>query len=804
MRWAPGDRVMLRGEDWRVLRTMAFADCGALDLASHDRPGLHRTFLLPFDCPRPAASPRPVILSTRRWCQMVSAILADSHPFGGLRCCPPAIRLLPYQLEPALAIFRHGATRLLIGDDVGLGKTVEAGLIIGEVVGIRSGARVLVIVPAALKDQWRQELRSLFTIDPIDAGAEWLRRSSGELPASVNPWSLPGVYLTSTDFVKRAEALRPLEEVRWDLLVLDEAHAATPGTHRRAAIHALACRSRLVVLLTATPHGGDEAQFDQLCDTGRIDPAESIVCFRRSRSEVVPAASPVKSRVLRVRISDDERRVQRELESYTGRLWQKGSSGGDRNPGLLATVLRKRALSSTSSLVVSLRRRLLLMASPGAAERQLWLPLEEEDDDRGEIDDLPADGILGGAGLGNVEEERTAIERTLDAAAPAARAESKVRLLLRLLGRVREPAIVFSEYRDTVDRLRRVLEERGHRVIVLHGGLSGAERRAAVADFNRGESVLVATDAASEGLNLHHHCRLVVHFELPWTPARLHQRCGRVNRIGQQRQVHEIALVLDDTAEQLVLAPLLRRDGRAGAFGGGSLLTHLSESRIAARILTSLPPSARLEVSGGQACSPVVMDLREEATAEAARLELLRRVSRHARAAGKPIVPATRAGRRRQGGRSRLTFVIETTIGERAECIEAETIAVSAGMAGLSRRRGTLGRGQLASLVARIGPELSRRLAGRTGRRLTMVGAMYERVRSAMVRREAAMEGLAKPGSAARELVQAGLFDRRALGTPPRRLPPMLASPPGSHPGGHRPILRARLRVRAVLDGGLG
>ena len=132
---------------------------------------------------RPAAPPRPVLLSTRRWWQKVAALLADSFPFGGLRCCPPTIRLLPYQLEPALAIFRHGATRLLVADDVGVGKTVEAGLIIREVAGRAARRAVLILVPASLKDQWRQELHTLFSIDPIDAGADWLLRSSGVLPA---------------------------------------------------------------------------------------------------------------------------------------------------------------------------------------------------------------------------------------------------------------------------------------------------------------------------------------------------------------------------------------------------------------------------------------------------------------------------------------------------------------------------------------------------------------------------------------------------------------------------------------------
>ena len=195
--------------------------------------------------------------------------------------------------------------------------------------------------------------------------------------------------------------------------------------------------------------------------------------------------------------------------------------------------------------------------------------------------------VLGGRGS-RTGEERAAIERTLDAAGPALRSESKLRVLLRLLGRVRESAIVFSEYRDTVERLRQVLAERGHRVIVLHGGLTGVERRAAVTDFSRGQAVLVATDAASEGLNLHHRCRLVIHFELPWAPARLHQRCGRCERIGQQRQVHEIALVLDDTANDCLM-PLIggaarpdrsRRVRSSLSFRIASRGPHLGKSQV--------------------------------------------------------------------------------------------------------------------------------------------------------------------------------------------------------------------------------
>jgi superfamily II DNA or RNA helicase len=803
MSWESGDRVIVRGEHWRVLRTSSFADCGALDLASQDRPGTNRTFLVPFDRPRRASPPRLTMVSTRRWREEVAGMVADSFPYGGLRFCPPTIRLLPYQLEPALAVFRHGATRLLIADDVGVGKTVEAGLIVREVAGAGPAARILILVPASLKDQWQQELRTLFAIEAVDAGAAWLHKSSVELPPDVNPWSLPGIYLASTDFVKRPEALRPLEDVRWDLLVLDEAHATTPGSHRRAAVHALACRARLVVLLTATPHAGDDRQFEDLCGTGSVDSSESIVCFRRSRADVLPDAVPCRSRVIRVRISDAERRLHRELESYTARLWVSAAGRADTNPALLATILRKRALSSAASLVRSLRRRLRLMEDTAAEDEiQLWLPLDQ-DEERGQVEDLPDDGIIGGAGLGDEVEERVRIERILEAAEPACASESKVRGLLRLLRRVHEPAIVFTEYRDTADRLRDVLEDGGQRVIVLHGGLTGAERRTAIAGFNSGGALLVATDAASEGLNLQRRCRLVIHFELPWTPLRLHQRCGRVNRIGQTKPVHEVALVADDTAERLVIVPLVRRAGTAGRFGSGSLTAQLPELSVSERVLAGVHHVSSPAVDEPLPRSLVTIDLRDEAAAEATRLELLRRVRRRSPPGpgGPPMVPAAGPGREARSSAAALTLVATTTIRDRMGApLEELTVAISGPLSGAQWRSSrAAARRQLGLLLERIGPRLLRRLSRRTGSRLSAVRGMHEHVRRAVGQRETAIEGSLH--SAARDLVQAGLFDRLALRGVSRRAGGQVFEPHDA--GRERMILRARVRVRAVLCGRL-
>ncbi|MBA3888222.1 MAG: hypothetical protein H0X67_21235, partial [Acidobacteria bacterium] len=139
----------------------------------------------------------PVVVSRRRWAHEVRAVVLSSYPYGGLQFCPPGIRLLPYQLEPALAILRHGALRVLIADDVGLGKTIEAGIVVREMAKIDPLSRILILCPAALRPQWARELAILFDLQIVDADAGWLLAVTRELPPDVNPWSLPGVYLAS-------------------------------------------------------------------------------------------------------------------------------------------------------------------------------------------------------------------------------------------------------------------------------------------------------------------------------------------------------------------------------------------------------------------------------------------------------------------------------------------------------------------------------------------------------------------------------------------------------------------------------
>lgn len=205
--WRSGERVLARGERWTIADTSPFDSGIALRLCGAGPSNFNRvrTLLTPFDRPRLlSVQPRWRAVRPRGWLHAIRRAALDAHPFGGLRAAAGArIELMPYQLEPALAVWRHGATRVLIADDVGLGKTVQAGLILRECAARCDGMRALILAPAGLRDQWARELRDLFDLPATQADAGWLRRAARELPPDVNPWSLPGIFIASFDFAKR-------------------------------------------------------------------------------------------------------------------------------------------------------------------------------------------------------------------------------------------------------------------------------------------------------------------------------------------------------------------------------------------------------------------------------------------------------------------------------------------------------------------------------------------------------------------------------------------------------------------------
>ncbi len=740
----PGELVRIRESRWRVISCTphlsahgaAQGTAATLEVAGADTGanagGTRATFLIPFEpWQRLALGQHPKSVSTGRWRRLARRVVADATPsWVSLRAAPRArLTLIPFQLEPAMALVRGHACRFLIADAVGLGKTVQAGLMIAETLLRVPGARALVVAPAGLRDQWREELAERFTLEPkvLDAGS--LAHARSELPDGTNPWAVTRLAIASIDFVKRPDVLRALEGLVWDLVVFDEAHALGGRSDRAAAAAALAGRGRAVVMLTATPHSGDDEAFGRMCTLGDLGEHSPLMTFRRSRT-VLGSPPDRHTRILRVRPTPDEQAMHDALHEYARVV--SSESHGSTGVHLAVSVLTRRASSSAASLAASVRRRISFLAAlrdpldEGLPSPQLTLPFgfAEDDDAPGQELSRPA--------LADRNEELARLDHLGELADAAARGESKLAALARFLRRIDEPAIVFTEYRDTLATLSAAL---GREPAQLHGGLSPRERQQAARGFTHGQArLLLATDAASEGLNLHHRCRLVVHLEVPWTPLKLEQRTGRVDRFGQQRTVHAVHLLAAGTAEEDLAARVASRAQQAGAALGSD---------------HSSPDGSSLDGSS-----------LDDARGECARIEGVRRLDRNAAAEvpHRPVVAIRKTTARRRTPPSQLW-------GYHLPIVDADGRLVWTALRGITTTLQFTPRASAIRLLREsVACPAIRELATDAARlELFRLQAEAGPVLDAMVTREQAIEDALR-GQRARlsaALLQPGLFERR-------------------------------------------
>ena len=581
----PGARVRLRRAPWRILHVRAYDGCEVVTLRGLAAPnlGLERRVILPFDSIDPIDRPaRPRVVRARAWRRACRALIAADTPPASLRAARQArIDLLPHQLEPALAVLRGLGTRLLLADEVGLGKTIQAGLVIAELLARGAIERVLVLTPPGLREQWLQELGERFGLDATAVDGVVLRKIAATLPIGVSPWRVTSTAVVSIDYVKRPEVFPAVSACRWDLLVADEAHACAGDSDRRAALDTLAHQASYVLLLSATPHSGDRESFAALCALGG---GTSLLVFRRTRADAgIGTARRV--HILRIRPSGGEWRMHALLARYTRevRAEQRGTDAW-----LALAVLHKRALSSAWALAQSVDRRLAMLDEDRVDAAQIALPLGDPQGELIGADEPPA--WPSDLRLADPARERRLLAALLAAARSASANETKIAALVRLLRRAPESAVVFTEYRDTLRQLQRHLRRPA---LLLHGGMTRDERAAVLAAFAREpRGLLLATDAAAEGLNLHHRCRLVVNLELPWNPMRLEQRIGRVDRIGQRRTVHAFHLIAAGTGEAQLLMRLRERiDAARADIGAPDPLG--DERQIAAMVMCAPPERPR-------------------------------------------------------------------------------------------------------------------------------------------------------------------------------------------------------------------
>lgn len=764
----PGDVVWIRQRRWLVERSRLHGDVTHVDVLS-DRG--RASFLSPFD--RIVASQRRTRLrdvsaanAVRRLAALVSSTTSARAPASALDA---DMRLWAFQLEPAIAMI-EGVRRILIADEVGLGKTIQAGLAIGEVCRRRPTARVLVVVPASLGPQWADELARRFAIPAAGVDADELNRLSREGGRGDNVWRRQGVWICSIDFLKQPHVRAALPREPWDLVVFDEAHALCGDSQRYDAARALASRARALLLLTATPHDGDRERFDRLLELGALprDTGE-LVAFRRTRA-ALGLARTRRVRWIPVRPTVAEREVLDALRQYERAAMRasRPASVGDVPDAvvLLLSVFRKRALSSMHALDISLRRRLTWIdcttGDPGPEWRQI--DLFDTQSDAMSRDDAHA--LMGSTGL-DVGRERLWLCRLIRLTGVATAGESKMTALTTLLRRTTEPVVVFTEFRHTLDALQRELGG-VRRLRSLHGGQTFAEQQHALRQFIDGDAtLLVATDVASQGLNLQTRARWVIFFDLPWNPARLEQRAGRVDRLGQTRTVHATLMPRRHLAEADVLARIAKRVLNAdaatqdAAFGDW----HVTEDFVRRAVVAGHPIPIHGPATSPGALLPVTPAWSRAARATARHLERQRRFRAHGPRRLDAASCAFVARLDRLPGISRLCvgdlgiYAVPLLDGT-GDVVERRLVAVGFGAARVDRTWLRVHHHALSQLAAAAASARQRRL-GRWLRRRAERFAATERA-------------LQDAREAAQPLSQFGLFDRRDATNASKRLEEML------------------------------
>ncbi|MFD5303433.1 DISARM system SNF2-like helicase DrmD [Streptomyces rochei] len=576
---------------WEVEPGRRVLDRGSLPDASTGR----------FDAPSRLAA----FLDAVRWSAVASAdVRTLQAPFRS------GVAVEPYQLEPVARAVRAPRVNLLLADDVGLGKTIEAGLVVQELLLRGRAQRVMIVCPAGLTLKWRDEMAEKFGLDFTIVDAEAcarLRRTHG---TAANPFRVHPLTIVSLPWLRGPKAQRLLDEVlptgedsqpeagtrrAFDLLVLDEAHHVAPAAPKQ--VYAVDSQQtklirRLVphfehrLFLSATPHNGYSESYTallELIDNQRfargMEPDEQArreTVIRRLKSSVTdrhgnPRFRSRKTREVSVDYTPEEREVHALLTAFAElrkRRMAPKARGGRRAADLVTLLLKKRLFSSPAAFLHTVGIYLSHLEDtegrPRSAALQVpdWMEefpefVAELDDD--ELVDAEDDALTRSTSLTPHEdgEELRLLRAMRDwALTHEAAADSKAERLIGDLKAIcladgkwlNERVVIFTEYRDTqrwlIDLLRQEGLTDGGRVAQLHGGMSADEREDIRLAFQAHPAtdegrirILIATDAAGEGIDLQKHCHRLVNYDIPFNPNKLEQRIGRIDRWGQRHDV---------------------------------------------------------------------------------------------------------------------------------------------------------------------------------------------------------------------------------------------------------------------------
>lgn len=547
VKYAPGMRIIVRGEEWMVkkvetnsLGNQTLHVIGISQLVKD----YESMFLVDVEDDIEIVDPAKVILVPDNSAffrkskvyiesQWRGKIPTDNKIHIGNKA---AMDLMSYQLEPAQMALNKTRQRILIADTVGLGKTLEAGVLMSELIARGKGKRILVVTVKSMMTQFQKEMWNRFTIPLVRLDSSRIQSVRAKLPTNYNPFFYYDKTIISVDTLKNDLDYRThLENAWWDIIVIDEAHNVAKrgdrSSQRSKLASLLANRSDTLIMLTATPHDGkgqSVASLMNMLDPTAIADEENYtkddiegLLIRRFKKDIQDQVSGAfKERVITIERCAASAREEAAYDIFANMKLQMDESR-TRGKGLLfKTSLEKSLFSSPAACIKSIDARIR--------------KLEKKYPD-GDMPDIAT-----------LEELKAALELITPVDF------SRYAKLLKLLNSAEygwsssknnDRLVIFTERIETMkylaENLKKDLGLKDNQLEVMHGGMSDKELQRIVDEFGRAESqirVIVASDVASEGINLHYLSHRLIHFDIPWSLMVFQQRNGRIDRYGQIEQ----------------------------------------------------------------------------------------------------------------------------------------------------------------------------------------------------------------------------------------------------------------------------
>ncbi|EPG48483.1 DEAD/DEAH box helicase [Leptospira kirschneri] len=488
-------------------------------------------------------------------------------------------RLLPHQIESTYIVVNSLRPRFILADEVGLGKTIEAALVMKELIFRRGYKRVLIVAPSPLLVQWQQELKNKFNED-----FKIVKRRNFHTDGEKN-WRNFQHVITSIDFIKNPKYAEEILKTKWDIVIFDEAHRLRRDYHKitRAYLFAekISKKCECLLLLTATPFRGKLEELYylmHLIDPNILGPYHTFVndyilgnkadlkdkisrVLLRRRKVEVGGFTKRFAKTVRIELSPVEREFYEETTNYVRREYNLAMRTQNRAIGFVMIVFQKLLDSSVFALLSALTKRKFLLENRFHHIQKTESSLEEWDLDETEDVEEFVSGLDESVQLDlqSLKRELLSLNRLILLGKKIKEDKKSIKLketILKLQKEGHSKFIIFTQFRTTQDFLASVLSD--FQVTLFHGSLSADAKEKAIVEFKTKTEILICTEAGGEGRNLQF-ANVLFNYDLPWSPLKIEQRIGRIHRFGQKDNVFIFNFASKDTVAERILEVLTNK-----------------------------------------------------------------------------------------------------------------------------------------------------------------------------------------------------------------------------------------------------